>query len=150
MGKKSTKILLLIMCGLVSLFIFAFGIICIKKGQIVIGSVILALLAFSIILDIISLRLQKLESRKEISVFDFESSCEFGEKMTQMVEGNVFVSEGSIFFKNNGFVKEMSKSQMAFERKNEQGLLVFEYAGGIVYFKFERKLKEQAFLASLA
>lgn len=150
MRKKSMTILLLVMCGLVSLFIFAFGIICIKKGQIIIGSIILALLTFSVILGIISLRLQKLEGRKEISVFDFESSCEFGEKMTQMVEGDVFVSKGSIFFKNNGLVKEMSKSQMTFERKNEQGLLVFEYVGEIVYFKFERKLKEQAFLSSLA
>lgn len=150
MRKKSMTILLLVMCGLVSLFIFAFGIICIKKGQIIIGSVILALLAFSVTLGIVSLRLQKLESRKEILVFDFESSCEFGEKMTQMVEGDVFVSKDMVIFKSNGNIKEMSKSQMAFECKNEQGLLVFEYAGEIVYFKFERKLKEQAFLASLA
>lgn len=149
MGKKTVSILLWFISVIVLSITMAFGFICVTKGDMMMGLVIIGLSIIATILVFIYGKLDRVDDVIKPIVWDYQTKVWMGDEVAFLSDGQVFLNQEKIVFVYNDKKEEYNRSQVIFNEKNEEGLLVFQIMDKPFYLKFDRKLKEQAFLSYL-
>lgn len=147
MGKKTVSMLLWVIFVIVLSIIMAFGFICITKGDMIMGLVIIGLSIIAAVLVFIYGKLDRVDEVIKPVVWDYQTKCWMGREIAFLSDGQVFLNKEKIAFEYNDKHEDYDRSQVIFNGKNDKGLLVFQVMDKSFYLKFERKLKEQAFLS---
>lgn len=147
MGKKVLSIILWAISVIVLSITMAFGFICITKEDMVMGFVIIGLSIIAAVLVFIYGKLDRVDEVIKHIVWNYQTKCWMGNDVAFLSDGQVFLNQEKIAFEYNDKHEDYDRSQVIFNGKNDKGLLVFQVMDKSFYLKFERKLKEQAFLS---